>query len=266
MFPFLGHPLVCCGLKVAPMSRVGGLVRRDIPQVLINKQHVALKPSVAQGNSSWCVCEGRCVADMIVLPGGNQHFLWSCGVAGFDVELLGNADAVVQALVHALGWKMPQPPGVRCPPDTPLPAKSVSDTSPPPPTSSLTGHVAPGHPRVWLFEGADWSPQAMLRTSASPPAVCSSRYAEVLQPGELVCDGCGCEVVGEFFKCADCMWLEVCAACFVRVAGEENKAGASAGGARRCLPGASGRSLSVPKWAEDHASHVFHLCVVQPRK
>ena len=57
-------------MKVSPMSTVPKLLKRSVPQVLINMQHVPLKRSVSEG---------------------------------FDVELLGRADDVVQCLSHRLG-------------------------------------------------------------------------------------------------------------------------------------------------------------------
>ena len=187
-------------MKVSPMSTVPKLLKRSVPQVLINMQHVPLKRSVSEG---------------------------------FDVELLGRADDVVQCLSHRLGWGLPVPT------DDPR----VGGSRP------LTPHQAHGAPRVYLFDGAEWHDDAYATASAG---ACSDAM-ERLPAGSLVCDACGSVAAGYFYKCRSCLWFEVCHACFTAspcgVAGQQRVA-------KRGVAKPRTRAKQAA-WVAEHRHHKF---------
>ena len=134
---------------------------------------------------------------------------------GFDVELLGNADDVVAALSAELGWN------------------PAGDATPAVPTSP---RPADEHPRVHLFPGAVWVPPDQHPARSAPPVALEG----------VSCDVCGTAVDGQFFSCDECLWFDVCAACYTR----------DCGSARGCAGPTHAATPTAP-WRVGHKGHAF---------
>ena len=140
-------------LKVSPMDSILQYFPAHIPQILINKTHVTPRRKISEG---------------------------------FDIELIGNADAVVQGLIDY----------------------DVFHDQ----LKAENGHIEPerlgAHQNIWLFEGSD---KAEVEKDILEKGNANTLVNEV-----ITCDCCGqqiCPKEDQGFCCNICFGFDTCAAC-----------------------------------------------------
>ena len=146
-------------LKVSPMDSILQFFPEHIPQVLINKTHVSPRQKISEG---------------------------------FDIELIGNADSVVQSMLdHDIFLSK---------------GKSSGKTARvEPPKLGLYGNV-------WLFEGAD---RAEVERSMEA-RLTNHANAKMVATEVITCDCCGQQIDkkgGGGLCCNSCFGFDTCAAC-----------------------------------------------------
>jgi NAD-dependent SIR2 family protein deacetylase len=138
-------------LQVSPMDTILQYFPSDVPQILINKTHVQPRKTVSEG---------------------------------FDIELLGNADAIVEAVEQLISGK-----GT-------FEAKDAQ-----------LGHQFA--PNIFLFEGAD---ENSVRDSMNKHG---GGDVYVYPPPAITCDGCGKGIdnMEGGLMCNTCFGLDTCSLC-----------------------------------------------------
>jgi NAD-dependent deacetylase sirtuin 1 len=156
-------------LQVAPMSGVLNFIPGDVPQILINLDHVKMD---------------------------NRH-----GSEGFDVELLGESDFVVEYLTSKLRWG-----------ETPLTGSAFVPDEPK--MAALRQYTFQG------FRGVvDTTPKASACASAHEASAESHKiFIEVFN-----CDACGSRIRNERYNCTECFDFDLCQTCALGEAGRAHK-------------------------------------------